>query len=509
MANTKRKRWIKDAFFDKIAELRLALTFDDVRLKTGYSEVLPKDVVLDSWFSRHVSLKIPLVSAAMDTVTRAEMAIAMAMLGGIGVIHRNLDPEEQASEVARVKFYLNGLIEKPICVFEDETIEMILNHRADKRYKFHTFPVLSRSGKLVGILTKNDFDFCQDHSMVAKKVMTTGLITGRKETSFEEAHQLMQKEKKKALPLVNKEGLITGLYVWSDLDRIRSGSRSSYNMDKKGRLRVAAAIGIGEDALIRTKLLEHKGVDAVVIDTAHGDSKGVLDVLKKIKKEYPHLDVVAGNVSEPASVERLIKAGADGIKVGQGPGSICTTRIIAGIGCPQLTAVYNCSKVADEQGVPVCADGGIRFSGDITIAIGAGAQCVMLGGLLAGTKESPGEVIFAKSRSWKSYRGMGSLSAMQERRGSRERYGQEDSGKGDLVPEGVEGLVPFKGALRDVLVQLLGGLRSGMGYVGALTIQELRERADFIRISSAGQAESHPHDVEITREAPNYRVGRE
>ncbi len=484
--------------------LGIALTFDDVRLKTGYSEVMPKEVSLETRFSRNIHLKIPIVSAAMDTVTEYEMAIELAKLGGIGIIHRGLTPEEQARQVARVKFHLNGLIDRPICVNESQRIEEVLRLREEKGYTFHTFPVINGEGRLVGILTKNDFDFCDDKSRLVREIMSAQLVLGKPDTTLEQAYKIMIGEKKKVFPLVDESGSIIGMYIFSDVQRIILGSSSTYNVDSKGQLRVGAAVGVGDEAFERLERLVRKNIDIVVIDTAHGDSSNVIETTKRVKEKYPNLDVVAGNISEPESAERLIKAGADGIKIGQGPGSICTTRYISGTGCPQVTAVYNCSRVADVHDIPVCADGGLVYSGDIAIAIGAGAHSVMLGNMLAGTKETPRETIFHNGRYWKNYRGMGSLGALEEHAGSRERYRQEGVESSELVPEGIEGLVPYKGELRTVLTQYIGGLRSGMGYVGAHTIQELREKADFWRISRAGRDESHPHNILITREPPNY-----
>jgi len=493
----------KDYFFEAVECERLALTFNDVRLKTGHSEKPPNDVNPKSMFSRNIVLKAPIVSAAMDTVTEHEMAIEMAKLGGIGIIHKNMSPERQAAEVGRVKYHLNGLIEKPITVFGDETIESILNWRKEKNYSFHSFPVIDRNGILVGLLTKNDFDFCDNLNKTASEVMTRQLVTGKANLSLDEAYELMKREKKKILMLVNSEMMITGMYVFSDLKRIKTCSNSEYNIDAKGQLVVGAAIGVYDDAFERVDKLIKNKVDVVVIDTAHGDSRAVIDTLREIKKRYPDLDVVVGNVSQPESALRLAKAGADGIKVGQGPGSICTTRVVAGIGCPQVTAIYKCSKAIEDYGIPICADGGITQTGDIPIAIGAGASSVMLGGMLAGTKEAPGEMIFFEGKQWKLYRGMGSLGAMMQHKGSRERYSQ--SGKDSLVPEGIEGRVEYKGPVKDVIGQCVGGLKKGMGYVGAADIKELKEKADFDRISGAGMAESHPHDVVITKESPNYR----
>lgn len=496
----------KDKFFNDIEKSHYALTFGDVKLKTGHSEVPPNEVSLESKFSRNISLKIPIVSAAMDRVTEHKMAIEMAKLGGLGVIHRNLTPREQAHEVAKVKFYLNGLIEKPICVNKNQKMQEVINLIEDKKYGFHTFPVLKRNGKLRGMLTKTDFEFCNDYSKTVGEVMTKNLKTAPKGTGIDEAYELMKKNKKKALPLIDDDGNIAGLYVYSDLKRIKSPLADKYNIDEKGQLRVAAAIGVGDDAFNRLEKILRKNVDVVVIDTAHADSRSVIETLKEIKNKYS-IDVVVGNISEPESAKRLVDAGADGIKVGQGPGSICTTRVIAGIGCPQVTAVYNCSKVIYGSGIPVCADGGLRYSGDITIAIGAGAHSVMMGSMLAGIDESPGEIVFFNGRQWKEYRGMGSLAAMESSKGSRERYSQTDAEK--LVPEGIEGRIPYKGPLKEVIYQYIGGLRSGMGYVGAANINELIEKADFSIHSSEGQKESHPHDVIITKEASNYSINNE
>jgi len=499
-----RNKLPKDEFFKKLDRIGLAVTYNDVRLRTGYSKVTPNEVSLESKFSRNVLLKIPIVSSAMDTVTEYAMAIELAKLGGLGIIHKNLNPEEQSHQVAKVKYHLNGLIRKPIFVYEDEKINDVLRMREEKGYSFHSFPVLNREGKLVGILTQNDFDFCDELNSLAKKIMTKDLITAPSGTNIDKAYELMKKQKKKVLPLVNKANNLVGLYLFSDIKRMESNT-STFNIDKNGQLRVGAAIGVYKDAFERLERLVEHNIDVVVVDTAHGDSKGVLETIKEIKRKYPSIDVVAGNISEPESAKNLIKAGADGIKVGQGPGSICSTRIIAGVGCPQVTAVYNCAKVADKYGVPVCADGGLTYSGDIPIAIGAGAYSVMMGSMLAGTKESPGEIIFLEGRQWKSYRGMGSLGAMQANKGSRERYSQADSSKDKLVPEGVEGLVPYKGELKNLLNQYLGGLRSGMGYVGAANIEELRKKANFRDMSGAGQQESHAHGVSNIKEAPNYK----
>ncbi len=499
----KNKKFPKDIFFEKIDRTGMALTYDDVRLKTGYSEIMPDEVSLETSFSKNTPLKIPVVSAAMDTVTEQEMGIAMALLGGIGVIHKNMSPVEQAKKVTRVKYYLNGFIDKPICVNQDTSIGEILKMKEEKKFSFNTFPVIDKSGRVVGILSKNDFDFCRSLSDTAKEVMSKGVIAAPKGTKIKEAYEIMIAKKKKVLPIIDRGGVIMGMYVFKDVSRIMMKNPAGYNTDKSGQLFAAAAIGVND--FERLNLLVNNKVNVVVIDTAHADTKSVVTTLKKIKKDYD-VDVVVGNVSEPESVERIAKAGADGIKVGQGPGSICTTRIIAGIGSPQVSAIYKCSKVADKYGIPVCADGGLRYSGDISIAIGAGASSVMMGGMISGTKEAPGSVIFRDGQQWKVYRGMGSIGAMEEHRGSRERYSQIATGKKELIAEGVEGLKPYKGELADVMFQYVNGLRRGMGYVGAKNIAELREKANFVRVTSSGKLESHPHDIMITREPPNYSV---
>lgn len=491
---------LKDKFFEKMEALGLALTFDDVRLKSGYSETDPTSASIESLFSRRVPLKTPIVSAAMDTVTESPMAIAMAKLGGLGIIHRGLDPETQASQVRKVKLHLNGLIEVPITVTEDVTIEEILNKREEKNYNFHSFPVVDGTNKLLGIITRNDFDLATENTLKAKDVMTpiSQLISSDKNTTSEEAYKIMLQAKKKSLPLIDNEGKLCGMYVFSDVQRLLSVNLTSYNIDKNGHLRVGAAVGIGKDALERAELLSKAGVDVIVIDTAHGDSKNVYETLKELKNLYPQIDIVAGNVSEGASAKRLVEAGADGIKVGQGPGSICTTRIVAGIGCPQVTAVYNCAKAIEGSGVPICADGGIKHSGDLPIALGAGASSVVLGRSLAGTTETPGTIKDTPQGRFKIYRGMGSLGAMRSSKASRERYRQEKVSIDKVVPEGVESIVPYQGDVENVIHKMIGGLRSGMGYVGATSITALQEKADYHRISNAGLAESHPHDVSIT-----------
>jgi len=485
----------KYQFFKSMDDQGIALTYEDVRLRTGYSKVMPHEVDTTTLFSRNVSLKIPLVSAAMDTVTEAPMAIAMAQLGGLGVIHRNMTPEKQAQQVHKVKKHLNGVVDNPICVNHNMTVEHVLNMRKEHEYSFRSFPVVDDNGLFVGVVTGNDFDFCLDPQTPISQIMTPEkqAIFGLVVHSKDESYVTMQTHKKKVLPLLSTDGRPTQMYCWSDLQRIHSGKSNSYNVDANGQLIVAAAVGTGHDTTERVQRLIEAGVDVIVIDTAHGDSTPVYETLKAIK-EHHEVDVVIGNVSEESSALRLRNVGADGLKCGQGPGAICSTRIVAGIGTPQLTAVYHCAKGVQ---IPVCADGGLRYSGDITIALGAGASSVMMGSMLAGTKEAPGDKIFLNGRSWKYYRGMGSLSAMRESRSSRERYRQTEE---KLVPEGVEGRVPYKGSLEDAVTQYVGGLRAGMGYVGASNIQELQEKAQFYRITSAGVKESHPHDITILNE---------
>ncbi len=505
----------KDQFFDTQEGQGWALTFDDVRLKTGYCEVPPDGISFQTMFTRRVGLNIPIISSPMDTVTEHAMAIELAKLGGIGVLHLNLSPRDQAAEAKRVWYYLNGLIEKPITVQVKETMEEIEQRRREHGWSFHSFPVLDGDGRLAGLITRNDFDFCEDKSVPASQVMTAELVTMPAGTTLDQAYEVMRREKKKILPLVDQDRRLTGMYVFSDVRRIKTGSSREYNVDERGHLRVAAAIGIGDDALERVELLQ-RYVSAVVIDKAHADFADYLWTLKEIKKANRPFDVMAGNISEGESAKRLVDAGADGIRVGQGGGSICTTRNVAGIGCPQITATHSVEKAIRGSGVPICSDGGIRFSGDVVIAIGAGADSVMLGRMLAGTKEAPGDLIpqavavrgsfgepIRQVMQVKVYRGMGSLEAMEERAGSRARYGQSpDRVK---VPEGINGAVPYQGEVSNVVYQLLGGLRAGMAYVGAATIRELHDKADFYRISDAGSRESHPHDVIMLSEPPNYR----
>ncbi|SER32663.1 inosine-5'-monophosphate dehydrogenase [Faunimonas pinastri] len=497
-------------FFASLSDQGLMLTYSDVRLRTTYSEVLPPDANLASRISRNVELRVPLISSPMDTVTTASMAIAMAEAGGIGVVHRGLSPEAQAKEIARVKNHLNARIEAPITVQQDETVSDVLTMRERKRYRFHSFPVLDGDGKVVGLVTGSDFDFCQNLNAPVRSIMTplADLTVGQPGMGPREAFDLMNRQKKKVLLLIGENARLAGLYAFSDMKRIfarAEGQQSEFNVDAKGQLRVAAAVGVGEKALERAALLSRKHCDVFHIDTAHGDSRGVIETLKTLKAQYPDVDIIAGNVSSGDSAKRLADAGADGILVGQGPGSICTTRVIAGIGVPQVSAIYDCVRAIEGSGVPIVADGGIGNSGDMVIALAVGASTVMLGRLLAGTEEAPGETRFLNGMQVKDYRGMGSLGAMRESSASRERYGQASVLPQKLVPEGVEGIVPYRGPVRSVLDQYLGGIRSGMGYIGARTVSELSDRAEIFRITNAGLAESHPHDIAITTEAPNYQ----
>jgi len=498
----KAEKRLCDIFFAKMARLGLALSYGDVRLKTRYSEVLPNQTDLRTRFSRNVFLNIPIVSSPMDTITRSEMAVAMAMLGGLGIIHKGLSPKEQASDVDMVKRRMSAFITDPICVRADQKVAEVLQMAEVKGYKFLSFPVLNNSGKVVGIVTRGQFEFCRNPNVKIFEIMSSDVVSASKNTDVKKAYQIMMDSRIKILPVFSRQRKFEGIFTLADVKRIISGYSKDFNLAPDGTLRVGAAIGVGDDARQRLELLEKVKVDVVVIDTAHGDSKAVIETVKYCKKEYPHIDVVAGNISEFDSAKRLVKAGADGLRTGQGPGSICTTRIVAGVGCPQVTAVYNCSKA----GAPVCADGGIEYSGDITLALAAGAENVMLGKLLAGTKETPGEIIYHHdTKPVKVYRGMGSLGAMKENKASRERYGQADIPDKKLVPEGVESEVDYQGEVSVVIARLVGGLRSGMGYCGAKTIADLQKRADFYRMESAGLKESHPHGLERVKNAPNYK----
>ena len=478
------------------------LTFDDVLLIPAYSEVLPRNVELSTRFSRNISLNVPIVSAAMDTVTEAKLAIAIAREGGIGVIHKNMSIAEQARQVHAVKRAENGMIYDPVTITRGSTVAEAL--AIMKEYHIGGIPVVDEDKKLVGIVTNRDLRFERNLDSLVDDVMTKdNLVTTSQSTDLQQAADILQRYKIEKLPVVDKDGRLVGLVSYKDSTKAKDKPYAC--KDKLGRLRVAASIGVTKDSMQRADALVEAGVDAIVIDTAHGHSKGVVDVLKAVKAKYPDLDVVVGNIATGEAAQYLVKAGADGVKVGIGPGSICTTRVIAGVGVPQLSAVYDVAKALEGTGVPLIADGGIRYSGDIVKALAAGAYSVMLGGMLAGVEESPGETIIYNGRKYKSYRGMGSLEAMEK--GSKDRYFQE--GENDvkkLVPEGIAARVPYKGTLYEVVYQMIGGLRSGMGYCGAHNIEELHN-AKFTRITTAGVTESHPHDVNITSEAPNYSRG--
>ena len=480
--------------------LRLALTFDDVLLQPAESEVLPKDVQLGTRLTRNLRLNIPLLSAAMDTVTESATAIAMAQQGGIGVVHKNLSVERQAGEVARVKKYSSGMVSEPVVVEPEAPLHRALDLM--KRNGISGIPV-TRGRKLMGILTSRDVRFETNLDKKVEEVMTRKLITAREGVSKKAALELLHSNRIEKLLLVDEHGELRGLMTIKDIEKSRTHPNAA--KDGKGRLLVAAAVGVGPDREERIAALLKAGCDVLVVDTAHGHSLGVLDAVRDTRRNFSGFELVAGNVATAEGTRALIEAGVDAVKVGIGPGSICTTRVVAGVGVPQLTAVDDCAREADRHDVPVISDGGIKYSGDIVKAIAAGASTVMIGSLFAGTEEAPGEVILYQGRSYKSYRGMGSLSAMK--RGGKERYFQGDVDEEQkLVPEGIEGRVPYKGSLAMNVYQMLGGIRSGMGYTGCKTIEELRKKARFVRITPSGLRESHVHDVIITEEAPNYRV---
>lgn len=480
--------------------VKKALTFEDVLLVPQYSEILPKEVDISTSFTKNITLNTPLVSAAMDTVTEYRTAIMMARLGGIGVIHKNMDEDSQAKMVRRVKKSESGVIIDPISIKADATIKDALDLMGE--YHISGIPVIDDNGVLIGILTNRDLRFETDTAaLVGEKMTRAPLITAPKGCTLDDAEKIFRNNKVEKLPIIDANGHLEGLITIKDLKK--RIEYPSANKDKFGRLRVAAAISVGH--LQRAEALVKAGVDALVMDSAHGHSKGIIDTLKELKRNFD-VDVVVGNVANPASIKDIANAGADAIKVGIGPGSICTTRIVAGVGVPQFTAINDCAIEAAKFGIPIIADGGIKYSGDIAKALAAGASSVMMGSLLAGCYETPGELITFQGRQYKTYRGMGSLAAMQK--GSSDRYFQDGTAKEKLVPEGVEGRVPYAGMLKDVIFQLLGGLRSSMGYCGSKDIATFQQKAEFVEITSAGLKESHVHDVIITQEAPNYRVNQ-
>jgi IMP dehydrogenase len=475
------------------------LTFDDVLLIPARSEVLPKDVSVSTTLSKTLKLNIPIISAGMDTVTEAKMAIAIAREGGLGIIHKNMSIEAQAEEVDRVKRSESGVITNPFYLTPDSRVadaEQLMS-----KYRISGVPIVNEDMVLVGILTNRDLRFIDDYSIKIDTVMTKdGLVTASVGTTLRDAEKILQKHKIEKLPLVDDNGVLKGLITIKDIEKVIQFPNSA--KDEQGRLVVGAAVGVTADTMDRVNALVKAGVDAIVLDTAHGHSKGVLEKVKEVRDAYPDLNIIAGNVATAAATRDLIEAGANVVKVGIGPGSICTTRIIAGIGVPQITAVYDCANEAKKHGIPVIADGGIKYSGDVVKALAAGGHAVMLGSLLAGVSESPGDREIYQGRQFKVYRGMGSLGAMEK--GSKDRYFQENNQK--LVPEGIEGRVPYKGPLNDTIHQLVGGIRAGMGYCGTKTLEDLRENGQFIKITNAGLKESHPHDVQITKEAPNYSL---
>ena len=482
--------------------IRQALTFDDVLLEPGPSEVTPSEVNTVTRLSKTIDLNIPLLSAAMDTVTEARLAIAMAQAGGMGVIHRNLSVDEQAREVAQVKKYESGLVMNPVTIAPDATLAELRDLK--ERRGFSGIPVVEKDGKLLGIITNRDMRFAQDLSRPVSELMTQALVTAKADIDVEEAKRILHKHRIERLIIVDDNNHCIGLMTVKDMDKAKLNPNAA--KDTRGRLRVGAASTVGDAGFERTEALIDAGADAVVIDTAHGHSRSVLEAVTRAKKLSNSVQIIAGNVATAEATKALIDAGADAVKVGIGPGSICTTRIVAGVGVPQLTAIFDCANEAAKTDTPVIADGGIKFSGDFAKALAAGASTAMMGSMLAGTEEAPGEVFLYQGRSYKSYRGMGSLGAMA--RGSADRYFQKDAATDKLVPEGIEGQVPFKGPLSPIVHQMVGGLRAAMGYVGAKTMGELHEKAKFVQITGAGLRESHVHDVTMTRESPNYSISR-
>ncbi len=482
-------------------EIREGLTFDDVLLQPRASEILPTDAVLKTRLTKSININVPLISAAMDTVTEAPLAIAMAQTGGIGVIHRNLSIEEQAEEVRKVKRYESGMVVNPVTISPNATRRQL--GEIGQRLNISGIPVVEDDGRLVGIVTNRDVRFADDPEELVSNLMTTNIVTVKEGISESEARALLHKHRIERLLVVDDRYRCVGLITVKDMDKALSHPNAC--KDNRGRLRVAAASTVGQSGYDRAIALIDAGVDAVVIDTAHGHSNKVIEIVKRLKTDYPKSQIIAGNIATAEAADALIKAGADAIKVGIGPGSICTTRIVAGVGVPQLTAIVDVCRIANKAGIPVIADGGIKYSGDMAKALAAGAECAMVGSLLAGAEETPGEVFLYQGRSYKSYRGMGSVSAMA--RGSADRYFQKEvSDKMKLVPEGIEGRIAFKGPVGPILHQLLGGIKAAMGYTGSKTIKELHKNAKFIKITNAGLRESHVHDVHIAREAPNYSM---
>lgn len=478
------------------------ITFDDVSIIPRYADFLPKDAAITSRLTTRINVAIPFVSAAMDTVTESRMAIAMAMLGGIGIIHKNMDIPSQRREVEAVKHHLHGLIRQPITFHAADTLKKVKETKAAKGFGFSGFPILDDQEHLAGILTAADVKFASDPNVGVAQIMTTNVITGGPETTLEQAYDIMKRNKIGKLPLVEK-GQLVGLYSFSDVSTLIENAQPLFNRDARHRLRVGAAIGPHDHE--RIEALAGNDVDVLVVDTAHGHSQGVMATCRWIKQHFPEVDVIAGNIATGEAALALRDAGADAVKVGIGPGSICTTRIVAGVGIPQISAIYQCAQALGGS-VPIIADGGIRYSGDVPKALVAGADTVMMGSVLAGTEQSPGEKIIHQGRQYVVYRGMGSLAAMKTALGSRERYGQADAAEDELIPQGIEGIVPYSGSLEKVLNQFCGGLRAAMGYAGCRTITELQTKAGFVRVSAAGVREAHPHDVKVIKESPNYSL---
>ncbi len=482
------------------------LTYDDVTLVTQYADFLPDDTSLETKFTSRTKMKIPFMSAAMDTVTEAPMAIAMAIAGGIGCIHKNLEEDDQAAQVRLVKKHLNGLIDSPVCFHANDDIGFLRSEKARLKLKFNGFPVLDSNDKLVGMITSSDMRFAPMNAAKLKDVMQKALLTAKVGTTLKKAYDIMRANKIGKLPVVDKTGKVVGLYSFTDVRRIVENSESSYNLDAKFQLRVAASVSGGKGDISRVEKLAEAGVDAVVVDSAHGHSKGIIEMTKYISRHFPKIDVIAGNIATGEAAKDLAKAGAHAVKVGIGPGSICTTRVVCGVGIPQLTAIYSAAKALRGSGVTVIADGGIKLSGDVPKALAAGADSVMLGSVLAGTEESPGEKIYSNGRQYVVYRGMGSMAALKNGKGSRARYFQDNESEDDLVPQGIEGMVPYSGHVKNIMTQFCGGLRASLGYCGSKNIKELHEKGRFYRVTTAGLREARPHDIIITKEAPNYRT---
>lgn len=477
------------------------LTFDDVSLCTRYADFLPDKTEIQTQFSRNIQLNIPFISAAMDTVTEGDMAIAMAMAGGIGVIHKNLSIPRQAAEVRRVKGYLNGLIENPVVFPEEILVSRLLAEKNAKNYKFCGFPIIRKDGTISGIFTSRDMKFITNYDVPVSQVMSSNPITAPEGTTLVQAFDIMTTRRIGKLPIVRQDGVLAGLYSFHDVKTIIENTESAINRDDQHKLRVAAAIGPYD--FERAEKLMDAGIDALVIDTAHGHSKGVIETVAILKQKSEQVDVIAGNIGSGEAAKALLAAGADAVKVGIGPGSICTTRVVCGVGIPQLSAIYDVYRAIGDE-IPIIADGGIKYSGDVPKAIAVGSTAVMMGSVLAGTQESPGEKILHQGRTYVVYRGMGSLEAMKNGQGSRERYSQAEVNDNKLVPQGIEGLVQYRGGVENVLTQFIGGLRSSLGYCGARNLSELKKNARFVRVSSAGLYEAHPHEVKIIKDAPNY-----